>query len=94
MCIRDSYNGDNVGVTVHLIDENIDSGLIIDRQFISMEQGDTIDSLRKKTELLSGKMIADLLIKFDKEGKLLSDCKIREKDSAPESGNNIGCPSS
>ena len=64
------YNGDNVGVTVHLIDENIDSGLIIDRQFISMEQGDTIDSLRKKTELLSGKMIADLLIKFDKEGKL------------------------
>lgn len=31
---------------------------------------------------------------FDKEGKLLSDCKIREKDAAPESGNNIGCPSS
>ena len=31
---------------------------------------------------------------FDKDGKLLSDCKIRETGAAPESGNNIGCPSS
>lgn len=64
------YNGDNVGVTVHLIDEHIDSGLIIDRQFISIEQGDTIESLKKKTEILSGKMIADSLIMLNKEGKM------------------------
>jgi folate-dependent phosphoribosylglycinamide formyltransferase PurN len=59
------YNGDDVGVTVHLIDENVDSGLIIDRQIICIKNGDTLESLRKRAELLSGKMIADALIELD-----------------------------
>jgi len=59
------YNGDDIGVTVHLIDENVDSGLIIDRQKIGIEHGDTLESLCKKAEILSGKMIADALIELD-----------------------------
>ena len=31
---------------------------------------------------------------FDKNGKLLSDSKIRTKGAGPETGDNIGCPAS
>ena len=31
---------------------------------------------------------------FDKDGKLLSDSKMREAGAAAETGNNIGCPAS
>ena len=59
------YNGDEIGVTVHFIDEGVDTGGIIKRRTIKIERNDTINSLKRKAEILAGEMISDTIIEID-----------------------------
>ena len=52
-------NGDPVGVTVHRVDAGIDTGDIILQDSVSLENGDTMASLRRKVEILAGRLTAD-----------------------------------
>jgi methionyl-tRNA formyltransferase len=47
------YNGDEVGVTVHFIDEGVDTGRIIMQEVIKLDEKETISTLRNKSEIIS-----------------------------------------
>jgi methionyl-tRNA formyltransferase len=51
------YNGDPVGVTVHLVDAGIDTGPILLRDQIALEWGDTFESLRRKQRELAARLL-------------------------------------
>lgn len=50
-----------IGVTTHIIDENIDEGLIIEQRFIEVDYFDTIHSLGQKTYALEIEMLIDAI---------------------------------
>ena len=52
-------NGDPVGVTVHRVDAGVDTGGIISQESVPLEDGDTMASLRRKVEILAGRLMAD-----------------------------------
>jgi len=45
------YNGDDIGISVHFVDEGVDTGKIVMRKVINLEENDTLDSLSKKAEI-------------------------------------------
>lgn len=51
-------NGDPVGVTIHKVDPGIDTGAIVLQECISREPGDDLASLRRKAEILAGRLMA------------------------------------
>lgn len=55
------FYDDQIGVTVHFIDEGIDTGSILLRRNIEIEEGDTIDSLRAKSFPISVEMFAEVI---------------------------------
>ncbi|ODS39455.1 MAG: hypothetical protein A7316_11025 [Candidatus Altiarchaeales archaeon WOR_SM1_86-2] len=50
-----------IGVTTHVIDENIDEGLIIEQRFINIDFFDTIHSLGQKTYVMEVEMLIDAI---------------------------------
>jgi len=50
-----------IGVTTHVINENIDGGLIIERRFVDVGYFDTIHSLGQKTYALEVEMLVDAI---------------------------------
>jgi len=50
-----------IGVTTHVIDENIDAGMIIEQRFIEVDYFDTIHSLGQKTYALEVEMLIDAM---------------------------------
>jgi len=53
------YNGDPVGVTVHLVDSGIDSGDILVREPIPLAAGETFASLRKKHQQVAARLLVE-----------------------------------
>lgn len=53
------YNGDDIWVTVHFIDEGVDTGPIIVQRRATIENNDTIQSLIQKTDNLAAVLMAD-----------------------------------
>ena len=51
------YNGDPVGVTIHLVDAGIDTGPILLRERIALEPGDTFESLRRRQRELAARLL-------------------------------------
>lgn len=64
------HNGDPVGVTVHFIDEGIDTGGIVGQKIVEMEQGDTFGSLMKKANDIAGKLVCDAVMAFLETGHI------------------------
>jgi folate-dependent phosphoribosylglycinamide formyltransferase PurN len=58
------YNGDDIGVTVHFVDEGIDTGGIVVQKVIDVTESDTIDSLGKKANMLAGELMAETVLKI------------------------------
>jgi hypothetical protein len=58
------YRGDPIGVTVHFVDEGIDTGGIIARKVVDIDEGDSLDSLGKKADKLAGKLMAETVLKI------------------------------
>jgi len=64
-------NGDNIGVTVHLVDEGIDTGRICAQEIIPVNFGvDTIESLKRRAERVSGQLMARVLKGIIETGKI------------------------
>jgi hypothetical protein len=57
------YHGDHVGVTVHFVDEGVDTGGIVVQKVIDITAGDTIDSLGKKANRLAGELMAETVLR-------------------------------
>ena len=57
-------NGDPVGVTVHFVDEGVDTGAILARDTLPIVPGDDLDALRTKTERLAGRLMAETLLRI------------------------------
>jgi methionyl-tRNA formyltransferase len=51
------FNGDQVGVTIHLVDEGIDSGDILLREEIALEPGETLTTLRRKHQDVAARLL-------------------------------------
>ena len=60
-------DGLTIGVTTHIINEDIDSGYMIDRIIVSKNHTDTIHSLANKVYLLELIMLVDALTNLNRE---------------------------
>jgi len=60
-------NGDSPGVTVHFIDEGIDTGRIIVREKIKIKKGDTIARINDRAMARGAEMMADVIYKIMKD---------------------------
>jgi methionyl-tRNA formyltransferase len=58
------YHGDPVGVTIHFVDEGVDTGGIVARKVIDVTEGDTIASLGKKADVLAGELMAETVLRI------------------------------
>lgn len=72
------FNDDPIGITIHFIDEGIDTGDILLRKAIPIEKGDTIKNLRDKSQSISVEALAEVV------NKIKNDCmhpiKQKKKD--------------
>ena len=67
------FYGDPVGVSIFFVDPKIDTGGIIATQEIPIECGDTIKSLREKSNIASNQLLLQTIKKMIKNnGKILS----------------------
>jgi methionyl-tRNA formyltransferase len=55
------WNGDRAGVTIHYVDEGVDTGDIILQQEMDVGPGDTIETLHLRACVLGGKLIVRAL---------------------------------
>ncbi len=59
------YNGEKeAGITIHRINEGIDTGDIVEQQFVPIEETDSLDSLIVKTKRLGAYLMIDVIEKF------------------------------
>jgi len=58
------FNDDPIGITIHFIDGGIDTGDILLKKAIPIEKGDTIRSLRSKSQPISVDALAEVVNKF------------------------------
>lgn len=72
-------NGDDVGVTVHFIDEEVDTGEICLQEKLHLTSNDTIQTLREKTEILAGELMAKVLKMIIKYGTIHTIQNLKEK---------------
>lgn len=52
-------NGDDIGVTVHFVDEGIDTGPIVVKKRLEIQPGNRLSDLKKKASDLSGQMVLE-----------------------------------
>jgi methionyl-tRNA formyltransferase len=53
------YQGDPLGVTIHLVDSGVDTGPILVQEQIALEPGDTFASLRRKHQEVAARLLVD-----------------------------------
>jgi len=58
------YHEDNIGVTIHFVDEGIDTGGIAARKVIDITKNDNFDSLGEKAGILAGELMADTVLRI------------------------------
>ncbi len=61
---------ENVGVTVHFIDEDVDTGEIIYQETIPVERGDSIGKIYAKCKIRGAEMMLSALEQIRKEGRI------------------------
>ncbi|MCX9076232.1 MAG: formyl transferase [Candidatus Methanoperedens sp.] len=64
------HNGDDIGVTVHFIDKEVDTGDIIVQKIIEIEKYDTIKTLKSKAELLAAQLMVQVVLEIEKNGNV------------------------
>lgn len=74
------YHGDPIGVTIHFIDEGVDTGRIVAQKLIEVTAGDTLGRLMKKANRIAGELMADSVLTLMQKGH------IQQKPQARESG--------
>lgn len=76
------YNGDDIGVTVHFVNRGVDTGPIITKEIIKIEPGDNISVLRRKAEIIAGKLMSETLINIIKGANV--QIEMQSKDSGKQ----------
>ena len=66
------FYGDLVGISIFFVNEKIDTGNIIATQEIPIERGDTIKSLREKSNIVSNQLLLQVLKKMIKNNGKIS----------------------
>lgn len=69
---RAILNGDEIGVTIHFINEGIDTGAICRKEIIVIEKNDSIKSLRKKAEKKSAILMKDVVAEIIQYGSIIT----------------------
>ena len=64
------YHGDDIGVTIHFIDEGVDTGRIVAKKVIALQKGDTIERLMKRADELAGEMMSEIIYQLMKTGHI------------------------
>jgi methionyl-tRNA formyltransferase len=72
-------NEDEVGVTVHFIDEGIDTGDIIYRKKIPINKKDTLESLKEKADKLNGQLLVKVILTLSQNGKIKTELNPKER---------------
>lgn len=72
------FNNDPIGITVHFMDEGIDTGDILLKKTIPIEKGDTIKSLRSKSQPVSAGALAEVVNKL--ENGVIQPIKQKKED--------------
>ncbi len=57
-------NGDPVGVSVHLVDEGIDTGAVLVQREVPLRDGDTIGDINRRVNALSGHLMAGVVARY------------------------------
>jgi methionyl-tRNA formyltransferase len=73
------FNGDPIGVTVHMVDSGIDTGDILMQEELPLEPGDTLASLRTKHQQLSARLLVEAAL-------ALRDGTVSHVPQRPEQG--------
>jgi methionyl-tRNA formyltransferase len=55
------YNGDPLGVTIHFVDQGIDTGDLVAQRRFEVRLGDTLASLRRRADAIMGELIAEVV---------------------------------
>jgi methionyl-tRNA formyltransferase len=73
------WNGDPVGVTVHVVDAGVDTGSSILRQELEVRRGDSLAALKGRAEQLAAALMTQAVVDIVGKGKLsvLTDTKPR-----------------
>ena len=58
------YNGGDVGVTIHFIDEGVDTGGIIVQKTVNIEVSDTIASLTHKANTIAAELMTETVLRI------------------------------
>jgi methionyl-tRNA formyltransferase len=74
------YNGDPLGVTVHVVDPGIDTGDIVAQQIFDPEPGNTLRSLRRRADAILGRLMADVI------SQLMTSGRLERRPQDPSSG--------
>ena len=55
------YNGDPLGVTIHFVDQGIDTGDIVAQRRFEVRLGETLASLRRRADAIMGELMAEVV---------------------------------
>jgi methionyl-tRNA formyltransferase len=72
------FNNDPIGITIHFMDRGIDTGDILLKKTIPIEKGDTIKSLRSKSQPISVGALAEVVNKL--ENGVIQPIKQKKED--------------
>jgi methionyl-tRNA formyltransferase len=64
------YNGDPLGVTVHLVDPGIDTGDIVAQETFDLQAGDTLRSLRRRADAILARLMTAVVLELMTSGHL------------------------
>ena len=70
---------DKIGVTIHYVDENYDTGGILEQKKIKLKKKDKIFHLRYLTTIIATKLVLNLLERFKKKKKKIRSIKLLNK---------------
>jgi methionyl-tRNA formyltransferase len=64
------YNGDPVGVTIHFVDQGIDTGDVVAQRRFEVRPGDTLASLRRRADGIMGELMAEAVSQLAASGRV------------------------
>lgn len=73
------YNEDAIGVTVHFVDEGVDTGGIVEQKEIAINKNDTLKSLRTRCYRTGGELLSKIILKMI-DGKTIQAKKQSKAD--------------
>lgn len=71
-----------IGVTVHYVNKKMDGGNILAQKTMKVSNHDDINSIKKTSAFIGGKLLVDTIKRITKAGKKIEGIKQEDKDSS------------